>query len=204
METYYHTLFNYLYGSFSGYSISHDARKDHDDNEAIKDLLYGEVPFDVWCDIVQRANAKRDGVFFDLGSGTGRIIMQSYMVFDFKKVVGIELLEGLYDKSCQVREMFEKDIRHRISQKLENRELTLLNKNIFDVDLSEADLVFMNHPFKDREMFERLENKFLNEFKPGTKIITTIRSLNDQRFKSLGTKKYEFSWGESTIYYHEV
>lgn len=204
MQLYYHTLFNYLYGSFSGYLISYDARKNHGDEQTTTDILYGEVPFEVWCDIVQKSNAKRDGVFFDLGSGTGRVVMQSYMLFDFKKVIGVELLQGLHQKSMQVKDRFDKDVAHRISQKIANREMVLLHKNIFDVDLSEADLVFMNHPFKDCDMFEKLEQKFLREFKKGTKIITTIRALSNNRFKVLGVEKYAFSWGESTVYYHEV
>ena len=173
-------------------------------DEIIKELLYGEVPFAVWREIVEKTNPKKDGVFFDLGSGTGRVVMESHIVFDFKKSIGVELLKGLHDKACEVKDKFDKFVKPKILNQLKDRELQFVNANIFAVDLREADLIFMNHPFKDRELFEKLEEKFLKELKPQTKIVTTIRSLNNRAFKDLGSKKYEFSWGESTIYFHEV
>ena len=203
-NAYNETLFNFLYSDINGYSLSHKAREAHDDKEIIKELLYGEVPFAVWREIVEKTNPKKDGVFFDLGSGTGRVVMESHIVFDFKKSIGVELLKGLHDKACEVKDKFEKFVKPKILNQLKDRELQFVNANIFEVDLQEADLIFMNHPFKDRELFEKLEEKFLKELKPQTKIVTTIRSLNNRAFKDLGSKKYEFSWGESTIYFHEV
>ncbi len=203
-NAYNETLFNFLYSDINGYSLSHKAREAHDDKEIIKELLYGEVPFAVWREIVEKTNPKKDGVFFDLGSGTGRVVMESHIVFDFKKSIGVELLKGLHDKACEVKDKFDKFVKPKILNQLKDRELQFVNANIFEVDLQEADLIFMNHPFKDRELFEKLEEKFLKELKPQTKIVTTIRSLNNRAFKDLGSKKYEFSWGESTIYFHEV
>ena len=203
-NAYNETLFNFLYSDINGYSLSHKAREAHDDKEIIKELLYGEVPFAVWREIVEKTNPKKDGVFFDLGSGTGRVVMESHIVFDFKKSIGVELLKGLHDKACEVKDKFDKFVKPKILNQLKDRQLQFVNANIFEVDLQEADLIFMNHPFKDRELFEKLEEKFLKELKPQTKIVTTIRSLNNRAFKDLGSKKYEFSWGESTIYFHEV
>ncbi|NBV06345.1 MAG: hypothetical protein EBS06_03795 [Proteobacteria bacterium] len=194
-------IFSILYDDIDGYSISHAARRDLENKD---DLLYGELPFETWREIVIRADPKKDGVFFDVGSGTGRIVMLSHLLFDFKKTVGVELLEGLYNKACEVKENFNNNIKPEIINHDLNREIEFLHKNIFDVDLSSADFIFMNHPFKDRELFELLEAKFLCELKPKTKIVTTIRSLKDKAFKSFGSKKYNFSWGESTAYFYEV
>ena len=203
-NAYNETLFNFLYSDINGYSLSHKAREAHDDKEIIKELIYGEVPFAVWREIVEKTNPKKGGVFFDLGSGTGRVVMESHIVFDFKKSIGVELLKVLHDKACEVKDKFDKFVNPKILNQLKDRQLQFVNANIFEVDLQEADLIFMNHPFKDRELFEKLEEKFLKELKPQTKIVTTIRSLNNRAFKDLGSKKYEFSWGESTIYFHEV
>lgn len=194
-------IFGLLYDNIDGYEVSHQARRDLDNTS---EVLYGELPFASWQQIILETKPKQDGVFFDLGSGTGRITMMSYIFCDFKKIVGIELLQGLHDKACEVKEIFNKNVKSQIQNHLENRELQLINKNIFDVDLSEADFIFMNHPFKDRDLFDQLEQKFLRELKSGTKIVTIIRALKDPAFKSLGSKKYEFSWGESTAFFHEI
>lgn len=199
---YAETLFNHLYGNINGYQVSRDARISSGiDTEK---LLYGELPFSSWKQIVEKANPKKDGVFFDLGSGTGRIIFASYLAFNFKKSIGVELLEGLHKKALEVDAEFEKNIRSKISNDLQDRKIEFHLKNIFDADLREADFIFMNHPFKDGEIFAQLEDKFLSELKKGTKIVTIIRSLKNPNFKNLGSQTFEFSWGSSSAHFFEV
>ena len=199
---YAQTLFNYLYGNIDGYKVSTQARKNSElDTEQ---LLYGEIPFETWEKIVERANPKKNGVFFDLGSGTGRVVLQSYLLFNFKKCVGVELLEGLHNKALDVQKEFEKSIEPQILAHAKDRQLSFLNANIFDINLGEADLILMNYPFKDKEIFLQIEEKFLRELKAGTKIVTTIRALKDKAFKSLGSQSFKFSWGDSTAHFFEV
>lgn len=193
--------FNQLYSGINGYGVSNAARTAAGINEG---LLYGEIPFATWKAIVMRANPKHDAVFFDLGSGTGRVVMQSHLLFNFKKSIGIELLAGLHDAACDITDKFVEEIEPKIIDELGDRELHLLNESFFDVDLREADLILLNHPLKDRELFLKLEQKFLDELKPGTKIITIIRALVNPAFKSLGSEKYTFSWGESTAHFFEI
>lgn len=193
--------FNHLYSDLNGYSISNAARAAAGITEG---LLYGELPFATWKAIVMKANPKHDAVFFDLGSGTGRVVMQSHLLFNFKKSIGIELLAGLHDQACDVAMKFAEEIEPDIRGEIGDRELHLLNESFFDVDLSEADLILLNHPIKDRELFLKLEQKFLNELKPGTKIVTIIRALANPAFKNIGSEKYQFSWGESTAHFFEV
>ncbi len=193
--------FNQLYGEINGYDISNKARAEAKITEG---LLYGELPFATWKSIVMKANPKHDAVFFDLGSGTGRVVMQSHLLFNFQKSIGIELLAGLHDKACEIAQRFVDEIEHEVQDELGYRELHLFNESIFDTDLQEADFIFLNHPFKDRELLEKLEQKFLAELKPGTKIVTIIRALTNPSFKALGSEKFTFSWGESTAYFFEV
>lgn len=193
--------FNQLYGDVNGYGVSSKARVDEGVTEG---LLYGEVPFETWKSIVMRANPKHESVFFDLGSGTGRVIMQSHLLFNFQKAIGIELLAGLHDKACEVASQFIEHIEPAVKAELADRELHLLNESFFDVDLSEADFILLNHPMKDRKLLEKLEQKFLDELKPGTKIVSIIRALSNPAFKSHGSTKYQFSWGESTAHFFEI
>ncbi len=194
-------LFSSLYDNIDGYSVSHEARKNIEDKN---DLLYGELPAETWKEIVEKADPKKDGVFLDAGSGTGRVVILSYLLYDFKKTIGVELLKGLHDKACEVKEIFDRDVKPQVLDHIANRELEFFCKNIFDANFHEVDFVFMNHPFKDRELFDLLEEKLLRELKPKSKIVTIIRALKNPAFKQLGSKKYNFSWGESTAYFHEV
>jgi precorrin-6B methylase 2 len=197
--------FDWLYSNINGKAISKIAKAEHAGNEPFKEvILYGEIPFATWIEIVEKSQPKKDGVFFDLGSGTGKIVIQSHMIFDFQKIIGIELLEPIYNKACEVLKNYEEKIKIQIPDFIKNRELQLIKQDFFNTDLSEADFIFMNHPFKDRGSFQPLEEKFLRELKKGTKIVTIIRKLSDPRFKHLHTQKYLCSWGEATVHFHEV
>jgi SAM-dependent methyltransferase len=203
MDTIYaQTIFNYLYANIDGKKISAIARSRH--NEPVENLLYGEIDFDSLKKIIEYANPKKDGVFYDLGSGTGRVVLECHILFNFKKSIGIELLKDLHNKSLEVARKFNANVKPIISNNLTSKEFEFINKSFFEVNLSDADVILMNHPFKDGPNFVDLEKKFLNELKPGTKIITTIRSLKNPAIKLLGHKKYHFSWGLSTVYFHEI
>lgn len=195
-------IFNSLYGEINGYEISTAAR--NSSGLDTSKLLYGELPFETWVKIVEHIKPNLEGVFFDLGSGTGRVVMASHLVFNFRKAIGVELLKGLHDKACEVKENFEKNFKSQIANQVMGHELSFINASLFDVDLTEADMIFMNHPFKDGEEFLRLEEKFLKELKSGTKIATIIRSLKNPAFKQLGSQTHKFSWGDSTVHFCEV
>jgi hypothetical protein len=195
-------FFNQLYGNINGYSVSSAARSKF--GEGTEKLLYGELPFATWQKIVEYVKPNPDGVLFDLGSGTGRVVMASHLLFNFRKAIGVELLDGLHEKALEVKENFDKNIKPKITKEIAERELQFVKADFFTTDLREADFIFMNHPFKDGEVFMKLEEKFLNELKPGTKITTIIRALRNPRFKSLGSQTYKFSWGDSTAHFFEV
>lgn len=203
-ELYKETLFNFLYGNINGYSVSHDAREKHNNAESIKDLLYGEVPFVTLEEIIKKVDPNKDGVFFDLGSGTGRIVIAAHLLCNFRKSVGVELLEGLHQKACEVKQEFENYVVPKIPNYDQSRKINFINASILDVDLREADFIFMNHPFKDRELFAKLEEKLVRELKSGTKIVTIIRKLENSKIKFIDSKKFNFSWGESTAHFHEI
>ena len=200
--TYAESLFNHLYNEINGYNISNAARAKF--SGSTDKMLYGELPFETWRKIVEFANPKQEATFYDLGSGTGRVVIQSHLLFNFKKCVGVELLDGLHDKALEVRDLFNQKIKPQVSEHLAGREMDFQKANIFDADLHDADLILMNHPFKDGEDFIRLEQKFLNELKPGTKIVTIIRALKNPGFKYLGKQTFKFSWGDSTAHFAEV
>ncbi|MBP7709536.1 MAG: hypothetical protein KA100_00515 [Rickettsiales bacterium] len=199
---YAETLFNHLYGNIDGYGVSTAARQAS--NIDTEKLLYGELPFETCKQILERANPKKDGVFFDLGSGTGRVVMAFYLLSNFKKCVGVELLQGLHNKACEIHVEFNKNIKLQLAGDIEDRELQFTCGDIFAANLKDADFIFMNHPFKESDLFNQIEEKFLDELKPKSKIVTTIRSLKNPRFKNLGSQTYKFSWGDSTAHFFEI
>ena len=169
-----------------------------------EELLYGEIPFETWQEIVRRVKPNLDGVFYDLGSGIGKVAMQSHLLYNFKKSIGVELLDGLHNKALEVERNFDKLIKPQISKDLGNNELILRKDDILTTDFSDGDFILLSHPFKDEEKFLELEEKFLTTLKPKTKIVTLIRFLRNEKFKELGFRNFEFGWGKSAAYFYEI
>ncbi len=199
---YAETLFNHLYSNVDGYHIASRAQAAVPGSREA--LLYGEIPFKTWQKIVARSKPKSDAIFFDLGSGTGRVVFQSHLLFNFKKSIGIELLDDLHIKACELEKNFQKIIKPQISHLLSDNKLEFIHGNILRADLHEADFILVPHPFKNEKDFLTLEEKFLRELKPKTKIVTLIRDLRSSDFKYFGFETYEFSWGKSSAYFYEI
>lgn len=75
-------------------------------------LTYGELEFvsigEVFETIKARYGAIRSGgVFYDLGSGTGKGVITGAMLHDFDKCIGIEILDGLYNVSLQLKSVYD-------------------------------------------------------------------------------------------------
>ena len=194
-------LFRKIYQDINGFSVSGMAPDEVKKNYS---LLYGEVPFLTWKQIVKQANPKKDGVFFDLGSGVGRVAMLSHLLFDFQKCIGIELVEPLHQMALLAQENFANQPFQSALVSCLERDLEFICGDIFDADLSAADFIFLNYPFRNPEVLQRLETKMLQELKPKTKIVTVLWQLKNPAFTLLGSENYKFSWGKSPAYFFEV
>ena len=197
-------IYHSLYEKVSGYKASRDAIKNNFNDDFGNKFLYGDLPLTTWNAIVNKANPKKDAVFFDLGSGIGKAVILSHLIFDFRKSIGVELLSGLYDKSCEIMEQLEAKIKPDFARYLEGREMIFINDNIFNINLSDADFIFLNYPLGDEGSFLFLEKKFLDELRPQTKIVTTIRNLKNPAFKLFDSTRYKFSWGQAETYFYEI
>lgn len=188
-------FFNEIYKNIDGYEISKQARIESELNT--EKFLYGEVPLLTCQQILEFANPKK-GLFCDLGSGTGRLVLAMQLLGNFRKSAGVEILPGLHNQAIKVHQFLEQnhpDLAKKIS---------FHQNDIFKTKLHNVDFIIMNHPFKDGEDFMKLEDKFLNELKPGSKIVTMIRALKNPAFKKLGTKTLKFSWGDSSAHFFEI
>ena len=58
------------------------------------------------------------GVFYDLGSGTGKPVLAAMILHDFTECVGVEYLEGLFSVSQELLGVYN----DRILPKMEKRE----------------------------------------------------------------------------------
>lgn len=115
------------------------------------------TPISVVRRMLVLAELKPDEILFDLGSGDGRAVIMAASDFGAKSV-GVELRDDLSKKalmSIQLLEIVEKP--------------QIIQRDIFDVDLSSADVVFL---YLTTSANERIKPKLESELKSGTRVVS--------------------------------
>lgn len=192
-------VFDKLYENVNGRLLSLQGREGHQYKS--KSFVYGEVLFDSFFQMISEAEPKPGQVFYDLGSGTGKGVFLSHLLFDFSKSKGIEFVDALYQAASEVRERYYKEIRPTIAQDVGDKQVYFTFGNFLDVDVNDGDIFFMNSTCFQEDLMFALENK-LSTLKPGSKVISLSKSFRSPAFEVYKHKMFEFSWGQATAFFH--
>jgi len=103
------------------------------------------------------AGLKAGEVFFDLGAGDGRTVIMAVRDFG-ARAVGVELREDLVKKALGT--VYEEGLQDRI---------TIVNGDMFNVDLTSADVIFL---YLTTSANEKVKPKLEAELKRGVRIIS--------------------------------
>jgi predicted RNA methylase len=103
------------------------------------------------------AQLKPGEVFFDLGAGDGRAVIMAAKDFG-ARAVGVELREDLVKKA--VSSVYEQGLQDRV---------TIVNGDMFGVDLSSADVVFL---YLTTSANEKVKPKLEAELKHGVRVVS--------------------------------
>lgn len=116
------------------------------------------------------AGVKKEDVVYDLGSGDGRSVIIAAKEFGAKGI-GIEIDPLRFYLS----KLFAKF--NGVSDKTK-----FIKKSFFDVDISDADVIFV---YLVPKTLEKLKPKFLKELKPETRLISINYEINLPKVKSI-------------------
>lgn len=114
-------------------------------------------PVQVIRQMLVLADLRAGEVFFDLGAGDGRTVVMAAKEYG-ASAVGVELREDLAKKALST--IYEQSLQDRI---------TLVNGDMFNVDLTSADVVFL---YLTTSANEKVKPKLENELKRGSRIIS--------------------------------
>lgn len=103
------------------------------------------------------AQLKPREVFFDLGSGDGRAVIMAAKDFG-ARAVGVELREDLVKKALS--SVYESNLQDRV---------TIVNGDMFSVDLSSADVIFL---YLTTSANEKVKPKLETELKQGVRVVS--------------------------------
>lgn len=156
--------------------------------ETLYRLTYGETSWFGIASSLKAVDAKAEDVFYDLGCGTGRNVFFAHGVYGMQ-AVGIDLIAAFIENAKAV------------AQSHQLQKVSFLHKNIFDVDISPATIVYVTANCLDQEWMGRLI-LLLRDLRPGAWVISTARPIPSPDLKLLFTQKQFFSWGLDTVYMH--
>ena len=192
------TLQDLLFSDVAGYTLS-AAGKAVIGREADPALTYGECTPEAVAEILALTWAKPGDVFYDLGSGTGKMVVYAAFLVPLKKSVGIELLPELHEAAQMVGERYRKEIQPQLSDERRDTSLEYRLGDIFTSDYSDADIV-VSHCCTcfDDSLMQRLSDKLEEECRPGTRIVTITRGLSSPAFEPVTVSTCQMGWGTAT------
>lgn len=118
---------------------------------------YVPSPPQVIRQMLALAELRAGEVFFDLGAGDGRTVLMAAKDFG-ARAVGVELREDLVKKALS--SVYEQSLQDRI---------TIVNGDMFNVDLTSADVVFL---YLTTSANEKIKPKLETELKRGVRIVS--------------------------------
>jgi precorrin-6B methylase 2 len=181
----------------SGFGIS--AQEDKSIRDSGGAPTYGEITYEGAQKLIEKFKLTKKDVFYDLGCGVGKFVIQVYLDAPVKKAAGIELSTTRIDKAKQALEQIKKD---KLLQK--GRRLEFKEQNILDAHLKDATAIFISSLCFSDKLLEKVTNK-LARLKPGLRVATSRKLVENPTFKLIETLQIPMSWSSSsTIYFYEL
>jgi SAM-dependent methyltransferase len=150
------------------------------------DLIRGEavfvpLPKTTIRKMLKVARTSKKDIVYDLGCGDGRVLIIAAKEFG-AKAVGIEKNWFLYRIS-----------KWRIEKEGLRKKVKVLHKDFFDVNLSNATLVFT---YLSKKVNRKLEPKLMKELKKGTRVLSASHPFENLRL----VKKFKTGHFYSYLY----
>lgn len=137
------------------------------------------------------AELKPEEILYDLGSGDGRAVIMAAKDFGAKSV-GVELRDDLTMRALT-----------HINELGLNEKTQIIQKDIFDVDLSPANVVFL---YLTTSANERIKPKLEAELKPGTRIVSHDYEILGWKAKKVDNycENPKLGYPSHSLYVYEV
>jgi SAM-dependent methyltransferase len=137
-------------------------------------------------------------VFFDLGSGLGKMILHVYLQTPVKEVYGIELLVNLHKQAMLAAERVKHDL--GILQAVKKMEF--ICGDFFEINFNTATVVFINSVCFGQDIMLKLE-KIINSI-PSIHTVITLRPMDNLQHVSFKKSIHlQGSWDAALGYIYQ-
>lgn len=160
---------------------------------------YGEIlPISV-TKLIKNINFTDEDIFFDLGSGRGKLLTQIFLESPVQKAIGIELHNKWHQQALLNRQMLQ----DRQPESFLQRHLEFIQADFQTADLSEATVALIASPCFTLSQLRCLGEKL--DIVPALHTILTLKPLlNLTRFHFQKTIRLEGSWDTSLCYVYRA
>jgi len=186
------TLLGELFKDKSGFGIPSE------ETEIIRSRggapTYGEISYKAVDTVLNDLFITDEDILYDLGSGVGKMVLQSYLSFPFKKVVGVELSTKRFTQSVEAKDLLEE--KGLMNSK---RAILFLQEDFTESDLNDATVVYLGSTCYSLDLMNRLVKK-LSKLKKGLRVITLKILPDPEEYNFVLIKEYRLpmSWSKSS------
>lgn len=187
--------FNRIYQNYDNSQVSHNLNND------LVATTYGEIKPEGVQNIINELNITNKDIFYDLGSGLGKVIMQFYINTPIEQAIGVEFYKERHNQAEKALLKLYKEFPNELDN---DRIITYQHQNIKDVDLSDATIIFMCSTCYSNDLLDVIFNKIKDN--KNIKYIISLKTYD--KFKEIcpKTKKINIpcTWNSNnscTIYH---
>jgi hypothetical protein len=149
---------------------------------------YGEIPYDSAAHILDDLQLSRQDVFYDLGSGVGKLIIQVYLTTPVKRSIGIEISPTRWNIAESSRKEVVND-----DHIMQGRELVFLNQNIAKAPLNDATVCFISGISFPPQLIQSIMDR-LSTLDHDLKVLSVMPLPAHKQFRLIKTYNLPMSW----------
>lgn len=154
--------------------------------------IYGEITIDGAHKLLQEINMQKDDVFYDVGSGFGKFVVQTYLETQAQKCVGIEMSKTRYAFACKALQKLQETAGDK------TRTLAFFNQNMLEATLEDATVIYISSTCFSSEFMQQMAEKCI-KLKKVRSIFTLKRFYNEKGLKQVAHYKIPMSWGNGKL-----
>jgi hypothetical protein len=185
---------DHIYNDKSGFNIKSEERSMLGGSATYGEILYESAQF-----LIKNTPFSKRDVFYDLGSGVGKFVVQAYLNSPVKKCVGVELSPTRYNHSKNVKKRLNDE--GKIDKK---REISFLESDFLKTDMRDATVVYMGSTCYQTQLMDGITKKLSTECRKGLRVFTLKQLSQNAAFKNTKTYTLPMTWSQGSSVYEYV
>lgn len=182
-----------IYDEYDGYNLSPSDRKNI--SQTGSSGTYGEITPEATSKLLDYLEIGRKDVVYDLGSGTGKFVLQTALNCPAKKVVGLELSKDRHIIASNALKQAKKLAR------IKSGNVKFRNSDIMKAKLNDATIVYTCSTDFPPSFMKVLTKRLSQVLKEDT-LFVSVQELDENKwFEHIDTLKLDMSWQKKTPVY---